>query len=144
MNWYRLGWILLCVIAWAQPPRPRERIRSLHIAYLAQEMELLPEEAQHFWPVYNARDAELQKNRSTLRAQLHRIREQRPQLPPEAYRDSISAIYLTLWQREAEIRKAYHEQFKKVLPPEKLARFYLAEMRLLRRALGEGELHERD
>lgn len=144
MRWQWLGGIVLLAVAWAQPPRPRERIRSLHIAYLAETMELLPEEAQNFWPVYNARDAELQKSRSALRAQLRRIREQRPQLTPEAYRDSISAIYLTLWQREAEIRRAYHEQFKKVLPPEKLARFYLAEMRLLRRALGEGELHEPD
>jgi len=144
MKWWWLSGIALFTVAWAQPPRHWERVRSLHIAYLAQEMGLLPEEAQNFWPVYNARDAELQKNRSALRAQLRRIREQRAQLTPEAYRDSISAIYLTLWQREAEIRKAYHEQFKKVLPPEKLARFYLAEMRLLRRALGEGELHERD
>ena len=31
----------------------KERIRSEHIAYLTAELELSPEEAQAFWPVYN-------------------------------------------------------------------------------------------
>ncbi|MCX7607173.1 MAG: hypothetical protein N2170_07925 [Bacteroidia bacterium] len=122
----------------SQPRRHMQRIKSLQIAFISEQMELLPEEAQTFWPIYNARDAELQKGRQAVRERLHRIESQRPYLSAEAYRDSVSGIYLQLWQREVEVRRSYHEQFKKVLPPEKLARFYLAEMRLLRRALEEG------
>lgn len=124
---------------WAQRPHYRysERVKSLQIAYISQEMQLLPEEAQTFWPIYNAREQELQKSRGALRERIRSLIERKGSLSPEAYRDSIGAIYLSLWQREAEIRQRYHEQFKKALPPEKVARFYLAEMRLLRRALGE-------
>lgn len=34
----------------------RERIKSLKIAYLTENLALTPEEAQKFWPVYNAHE----------------------------------------------------------------------------------------
>ncbi|MCS7153901.1 MAG: hypothetical protein N2253_06700 [Bacteroidia bacterium] len=134
------GWLAACFFLglFAQPHhRMRERLQSLRIAYLSEEMKLMPEEAQNFWPLYNAREAELQKARAAAREQLWRLEERRYTLSPEAFADSVSAIYLGLWQKEGEIRRSYHERLKKALPPEKLARFYLAELRLLRRALGE-------
>ncbi|MCX8112012.1 MAG: hypothetical protein N3E49_02265 [Bacteroidia bacterium] len=135
----RKGWaILLLSLLLAQSPhRVRERLQSMRIAYLSNEMQLMPEEAQTFWPLYNAREAELQKVRSIAREQLKRLREKQPVLSAEAYADSVSLIYLGLWRREAEIRQSFHDRFKKCLPPEKLARFYLAELFLLRRAWGE-------
>lgn len=122
--------------------RLRERIQSMRIAYLSEEMGLMPEEAQTFWPLYNARESELQKARQSVRERLLGLRERKSMMSAEAYADSVSQLYLGLWQREAEVRRSYHERLKKALPPEKLARFYLAELRLLRRALGEGEPRE--
>ncbi len=128
----------LLAASWAQPRYERsERLRSLQIAFLSEQMGLLPEEAQAFWPIYNAREAALQKNRQAIRDRLHQLEARRSELTPEAWRDSVSALYLQLWQAEADTRKAFHEQLKKAVPPEKVARFYLAELRLLRRALGE-------
>lgn len=34
----------------------RERIKSLKIAYLTERLELTPEEAQKFWPIYNTHE----------------------------------------------------------------------------------------
>ncbi len=136
---------LFLTMVFAQHPhhhRLRERIQSMRIAYLSEEMGLMPEEAQVFWPLYNAREAELQKARQNVRERLAALRERKSVMSAEAYADSVSQLYLGLWQREAEVRRSYHERFKKALPPEKLARFYLAELRLLRRALGEGDLRE--
>ncbi|MCS7297836.1 MAG: hypothetical protein RMK19_08460 [Bacteroidia bacterium] len=124
-----------------RPPHMRERLQSLRIAYLAEEMQLMPEEAQSFWPVYNAREVELRQARQQARAQLSALQVKKTTLSPEAYADSVSSVYLSLWRREAEIRAAFHDRFKKALPPEKLARFYHAELRLLRRALGEAPPH---
>ncbi|MEN3041451.1 MAG: hypothetical protein ABDH66_07955 [Bacteroidia bacterium] len=139
-----IGCLLLLVSAiLAQPHRMRERLQSMRIAYLAEEMQLMPEEAQAFWPLYNAREAELQKHRRNTREQLRSLQQRIPPLSAEAYADSVSAIYLSLWQKELEIRRSFHERFKKVLPPQKLARFYLAELRFLRRILGE-EVHDRE
>lgn len=136
------SWVILLLIGgwvWGQHRHRSERLQSLRIAFLTEEMDLTPEEAQAFWPVYNAREAELQKSRQTLRERWQILRERRDQLSTTAYADSAAALYLELWQKEAEIRRVYHEKFKKVLPPQKLARFYWAETRLLRRALaGEG------
>lgn len=136
---------LFLTVVFAQPfhhHRLRERIQSMRIAYLSEEMGLMPEEAQAFWPLYNAREAELQKARQNARERLLSLRERKPSMSAEAYADSVSQVYLSLWQREAEVRRSYHERLKKALPPEKLARFYLAELRLLRRALGEGDPRE--
>ncbi|GIV24761.1 MAG: hypothetical protein KatS3mg026_0453 [Bacteroidia bacterium] len=132
-----MGIVACLVWLWAQPPGPYQRVRSLQIAYLAEAMQLLPEEAQAFWPVYNAREAALQKARQAVRERFRNLREKRGSLSAQAFADSVSALYLSLWEKEAQIRREYDSQFRKVLPPEKLARFYLAEVRLLRRALGE-------
>lgn len=129
---------LLLTILWAQHHhRMRERLQSMRIAYLSEAMQLMPEEAQVFWPLYNAREAELRKSRQQAREQLKYLQERRPGMSAETYADSVSSVYLNLWQREVEVRRSFHEQLKKALPPEKLARFYLAELRLLRRALGD-------
>lgn len=135
--------VLLGEILWGQHRyRYRsERLHSLRIAFLTEEMDLTPEEAQAFWPVYNARDAELQKSRQSLRERWQLLRERADQLSPTAYADSVAALYLELWQKEAEIRRIYHEKFRKVLPPQKLAQFYWAETRMLRRALAGEEWH---
>src|SRR3954462_11911674 len=31
----------------------RDRIRAAHVAYLSQKLDLTPDEAQKFWPLYN-------------------------------------------------------------------------------------------
>ena len=40
----------------------KERLQAEHIAFLTEKLELTPEEAQVFWPVYNKAKAE-QKER---------------------------------------------------------------------------------
>jgi len=57
-----LGLALLLVWGWAQEGRA-EQLKSLRIALITEALELTPEEAQTFWPVYNAREAALQKHR---------------------------------------------------------------------------------
>ncbi|MES2777639.1 MAG: hypothetical protein V4722_25905 [Bacteroidota bacterium] len=48
----------------AQPEeRNEDAIESLKIAFLTKQLELTPEEAQKFWPVYNQYTTELKKTR---------------------------------------------------------------------------------
>ena len=129
--------LLILGLGWAQEGRA-ERLKSLRIALITEALELTPEEAQVFWPVYNARDAALQKHREDVHDQLLRLRAERKDIPPQAYADSVSALYFRLWEGEASIRKAYHDRLLKVLSPQKVAKLYMTELRMLRRALGEG------
>ena len=132
-------WIgLLLIWGWAQEGRA-ERLKSLRIALITEALELTPEEAQTFWPVYNAREAALQKHREEIHQQFLRLRAEKASLTSQAYLDSVSALYFRLWEGEAAIRRAYHERLLKVLPAEKVARLYVTELRMLRRALGEGK-----
>ena len=59
---------LLAVTAFAQDneneQKPTgERLQALKIAYITKKLNLTPEEAQRFWPVYNQYEAELKKVR---------------------------------------------------------------------------------
>jgi len=132
-----------CGVIWGQESRA-ERLKSLRIALITEALELTPEEAQAFWPVYNARDAALQRHREEIHQHYLRLRGTRSSLSAQAYADSVSALYFRLWEGEASIRKAYHERLLKVLPAEKVAKLYLTEIRMLRRVLGEGGPPHRD
>lgn len=46
------------VVAKAQHPAG-EKIRSLEIGYLTKQLQLLPEEAEKFWPVFNKYKTEM-------------------------------------------------------------------------------------
>ncbi len=136
-----LGGLLLL----AQPHRDRgERLQSLRIAVITDALELTPEEAQAFWPVYNTRDAALQKHRASIQSQFKALRGERANLSAQAFADSVSALYFRLWEGEARVRREYHPQLMRVLPPRKVARLYMTEVRWLRRALGETREPSRD
>lgn len=63
-----LIFILLTTGVHAQRPG-QERIRTLKIAFITERLGLTSEEAQQFWPVYNAHDESLQKLRRRERRQ---------------------------------------------------------------------------
>ena len=62
-----------CGVIWGQESRA-ERLKSLRIALITEALELTPEEAQAFWPVYNARDAALQRHREEIHQHYLRLR----------------------------------------------------------------------
>ena len=38
-----------------------DRLESLRIAYITKQLQLTPQEAEKFWPVYNSYDGEMKK-----------------------------------------------------------------------------------
>ncbi len=146
MKWgFVMGFCLLLGV-WAQGMRGEraERLRSLRIAVITDALELTPEEAQVFWPMYNEREASLQRHRARIQQQFYSLRAEKTTLTVQAYSDSVSALYFRLWEGEAAIRRSYHERIVKALPPQKVARLYAVELRMLRRALGEENFSDKD
>ena len=51
--------VYTCAISFAQPPEDdnnkekREQIQAQKIAFISTQLELTPDEAQKFWPIYN-------------------------------------------------------------------------------------------
>jgi hypothetical protein len=83
------------------------RLEALKIAYITKKLDLSPEEAQRFWPVYNQYAAELRQARM------------------DAVKNNQSEIELD--EATLKIRKKYNAQFNQVLSPEKVNTFFRSE-----------------
>lgn len=83
------------------------RLEALKIAYVTKKMDLTPEEAQRFWPIYNQYAAELKQTRQ------------------DALKNNETEIELD--DATLKIRKKYNTQFLQVLSPEKVDTFFKSE-----------------
>ena len=83
------------------------RIETLKIAYITNRLNLSPEEAQKFWPIYNNYSLELKVARM------------------KAQNNNSSEIELD--ESLLNIRKKYSVLFSQVLPPAKVDIFFKSE-----------------
>lgn len=113
----------------------KERMMSEKIAILTIEMNLTPEEAQIFWPVYN-------QVAETKDAIMREVRQ--------AYRDLVTAIdegkedkeisdlldtYISAQARQKTVYNEAVDSFRRVLPVEKVAKLYIGEEKFRRQQI---------
>lgn len=118
--------MLVCSItftqAYAQKDRPlEERIEAQRIAFITQRVNLSPEEAQSFWPVYN----EYREKEKVLRSS-----KQSPgDIMDMDEADASKYINQVLMQeqQELDLKKAYTDKLRAVISAKKIIRFYAAE-----------------
>ena len=79
-----------------------EKIQSLKIAFITQKLQLTPDEAEKFWPIYNQYDNEIQG-----------IPKGGDVIPTD--------------QKLLDIRKKYLASFEKIIGPQKVNRLFNAE-----------------
>jgi hypothetical protein len=104
-----LTFVTFTCLVKAQDERPSEKkqadIEALKVAFISKELDLTPEEAQKFWPVYNQYSKE--------------IKATRIENPDVLERD----------EKVLALRKSYKEQFTKILGPQRVNNMYNAEGR---------------
>ena len=108
----------------------REQIMNAKIAFFTTEIQLTPEEAQAFWPVYNKYWDEINKVHRETRGYLRELSKM--DKAGKTDRAAISKLlnqYVESYEKEGTLYKEYYSQFLKVLSPEKVAKLYLAEER---------------
>ena len=113
----------------ARPGETKERIESAKIGFITRELQLTPDEAKAFWPIYNAMEAELKKaNRDPLREGLKTVRGEGgiDNLSDAQARELLAEIDKVGAEREA-VRRTYQKEFLKVLPPQKVLKLHVAE-----------------
>lgn len=98
-------------------PGTNEKIRAAHAAYVTERLELTPEEAERFWPVYR----EYAEKRRGLR---HQLRENQRN---EANEEKLLERDLKIQQDELDLEKEYLQKFQKIIPAEKLIKLRQAE-----------------
>lgn len=104
-----------------------EKVRSQKIAFLTQKMNLSPDEAQVFWPVYNEFSAQkeaLNKKKRDAMVELKQKWTDATDSQKEAVADQLIAFRM----EEAKLDQSYHAQFKQVLPIDKVLKLYQAEL----------------
>jgi hypothetical protein len=131
----------------AQPPiskKKMEQIESQKIAFISTELDLTPEEAQVFWPVYNQYSKELRAFHDNRREGPKKINKNLSDLSDaelEKILDDMIGEFANMQMQEVKIKKKYHIEFKKVLSIQKVALLYKSERKFrgkLLRRLKEG------
>jgi hypothetical protein len=84
-----------------------EKLQALKIAWLTKKLDLSPEEAQRFWPVYNKYTEEIRG-----------IRQEQKQK---------NTAELEVEDKILNVRKKYNGEFAKALNPEKVNTFFRSE-----------------
>ena len=85
--------------------KQQDNIEALKVAFISKELELTPEEAQKFWPIYNQYSKEL----------------------AVASKDNVDVLDRD--EKVLNVRKRYKEQFVKVLGQPRINKMYGAEGR---------------
>lgn len=85
--------------------KKQQDIQALKVAFISKELELTPDEAQKFWPVYNQYEKEVD----------------------DASRNNADVIIKE--QKVLDVKKKYQGQFGKILGPQRMNRMYGAEGR---------------
>lgn len=130
--------ILISEFIFAQgPPVPegrRENVEAVKIAYITRELNLTPQEAQIFWPVYNQFQNEMDALRKDKRDDKREMKKGLEQRTEPEIAKMVDEVIINE-QRELDVKKKYHAEFKKVLPIRKVAQLYRAEQEFKREVL---------
>ncbi|AEV32343.1 hypothetical protein [Owenweeksia hongkongensis] len=116
----------------------REKIESMRIAYITEKINLTPEEAQVFWPVYNQYREEFEKI-------IHRVEPNGK--PPHHLSDEelnkmsdkeVREMLTNEMEKQkllVEHREKYFKKFTEILPIKKVALLYDAEREFQRKLM---------
>jgi len=134
----------MSLTALAQPPKNggqnrndrKEKLESMKVAFITQELDLTSQEAQQFWPVYNQFDDELDRLRKARRSAMLDAKENFDGMSDADIARAIDGE-LSFQQQELDLRKKYVAEFKKVLPMKKVAELMRAEQRFKMKLLQE-------
>lgn len=119
----------------AQSKGKMEQLKSLKIGFITEALELNPDEATDFWPIYNLHQEKIHKL-------YHQNRAIRHELKPENFA-SMSDTKATelldkILKTDKDIyieKEAMFENLKTVLPPKKVIKLHKAENEFSRKIL---------
>ncbi len=114
----------------------KEQIKALKVAFFTERLQLTPEEASVFWPIYNAHENAKEELRI---AQRKEIRDRFETLDNLTEKEAKSALerYLDLEEKEEELDKAFYEEVAKEFSAVRTLKLFQAEQEFRRRLLQE-------
>lgn len=126
-----------------EPGGNREKVEAQRVAFITSELNLTPDEAKVFWPVYNEYDAKRHELRVTFKNASDIHKEQIDKLT-EKEASAILDNQLIEAQKLLDLRKEYHSKFKAVLPAVKVLKLYDAEREFQKMLIDRLREHRQD
>jgi len=93
-------------------PKAMEKIQALRTAYISEKLNLTPEQAEKFWPVYHEFTQERTKLRQEFKNAQRNIDPNNPD--PKAEQDLVN-LGLDIKQKELNLEKDYSGRLLKVI-----------------------------
>ncbi len=125
----------------------KEKVEAIKVGYITKQLNLTPDEAKVFWPVYNQYDAEMEVIRKGRLTELMNAKINFDEMSDADVAKTIDNEF-NYQQQELNIKKKYNEELKKVLPVKKVAKFWVAEQKFklylleqLKQQGGDGQMH---
>ncbi|GAA0871894.1 hypothetical protein GCM10009117_10400 [Gangjinia marincola] len=116
--------ISLSLNAFAQ--QGRERINTMRIAYITQELALTPTEAEKFWPVYNAHSKRVQELRKKERETINDVQANLDEMSEKEAEKKLMLL-LEVEEQKVTDRRDLVKNLKGVVSPNKIIRLFKAE-----------------
>ena len=145
------GCLLMAVALFAQPQGTKkseeqrkkdfERIQSEKIAFLTSELDLTPEEAQVFWPVYNQYEKEARAAHKKAMDAFGEFRGKKGEELSDKELEKKLDAYIEAYQASNRVMTDWYPKFKEVLPLRKVARLYQAEEAFQQRMINSLRKH---
>ena len=104
----------------------KENREARKIAFFTTKMELNSKESQIFWPVVNEMNAELKEVRNKNAHGRMILMDKKSEDLSNKELEEIMDARMQIGKEQIDIKIKYHEKFKKVLPIQKLAKYYQA------------------
>jgi methylphosphotriester-DNA--protein-cysteine methyltransferase len=102
----------------------QEQIQARKVGYFTAQLELTPSEAQNFWPIYNEywekRNALFSERSNLIRKVKHDNVDDKKAL--QIAQRLVENLY-----DDVNLMREYHAKFEKILSPQKLLKYYIAE-----------------
>lgn len=111
----------------------REKIKSLKVAYITEQLTLSEAEAQKFWPIYNTYETKKDAQRKESYQKYRQITEDLKETEAKKLLNDL----LELENQRQKLRRTYIENLMKVLPAKKIIQLKTAEEAFNRKMLEE-------
>ncbi|UII75496.1 hypothetical protein LV716_14700 [Flagellimonas sp. HMM57] len=130
-----IAFVFLLGTNWFYAQRPaKDRIKTLKVAYLTEQLSLTKEEAQEFWPVYNAHEEVMDNIRKKERQHFGNRFDNISELS-ESEADKIIEQFIKLQAEKHKIEQDFIKDLQSVIPSKKVILLFRAERSFKKRLI---------
>ena len=114
----------------------RERVRAEKVAFLTEEIDLTESEAQVFWPIYNEIQKAERESFEAVKKAYDAMAKGVAENKSGKEMEKLVKAYIDAKEKNEGIETKYLNKLLKVLPAEKVARYYVAEEKFRHQQIG--------